>query len=499
VAVLDVTAFADSAMGSFMHLETLELARMMSGASRRAGGPGSGKGVRLAAPQRAGVELLVNNYLLGNKPPAFDILYWNSDTTRLPARLHADFINLLESNGLARPGGVRLAGRPLDLQQLRCDSYILAGRTDHITPWQGCYRTRALLGGRSDFVLCSSGHVQSIVSPPGNPKAGFLSTPHSDGTPEEFEAQASATAGSWWPHLAEWLAARSNAPQARPAGHRLARASRALPGPGHLRPEPQRDAPARNRQAAHAPTSACSKSTASGCAWPRAARAPAAAPCCCSTASAPASRRWRPSWPTSPTRASSPSTRRASAPRRHPPLPYRLRQVARLGARTARQPRHRAGRRAGRVLGRRGRAGVRAAASRSLPHPHPGGHLRRLRDGARQADVMLMLLSPRRYLDPAYMLRVGGRLYGGVLRFEQDLLEMHADAMRGPTLRGYLYQLLAVWGWTSWHRLRRLQTPALPADGQRRPHRSARQRATHRRAPAPERSWRRSSAGTCSS
>ena len=104
-----------------------------------------------------------------------------------------DFINLLESNGLARPGGVQLAGRPLDLRQLRCDSYILAGRTDHITPWKGCYRTRALLGGHSDFVLCSSGHVQSIVSPPGNPKAGFLTGSQEDGTPEDFEANASTT------------------------------------------------------------------------------------------------------------------------------------------------------------------------------------------------------------------------------------------------------------------------------------------------------------------
>jgi polyhydroxyalkanoate synthase len=216
VAVLDVTAFADSAMGPFMHLETLELARMMSGASGALEGQDLAKVFAWLRPNELVWSYWVNNYLLGNKPPAFDILYWNSDTTRLPARLHADFINLLESNGLARPGGVRLAGRPLDLQQLRCDSYILAGRTDHITPWQGCYRTRALLGGRSDFVLCSSGHVQSIVSPPGNPKAGFLSTPHSDGTPEEFEAQASATAGSWWPHLAEWLAARSNARKRAP-------------------------------------------------------------------------------------------------------------------------------------------------------------------------------------------------------------------------------------------------------------------------------------------
>jgi len=216
VAVLDVTAFADSAMGSFMHLETLELARMMSGATGALEGQDLAKVFAWLRPNELVWSYWVNNYLLGKKPPAFDILYWNSDTTRLPARLHADFINLLETNGLARPGGVKMAGRSLDLRQLRCDSYILGGRTDHITPWEGCYRTRALLGGHSDFVLCSSGHVQSIVSPPGNPKASFLTGPQADGTPEEFEAHASATEGSWWPHLAEWLAGRSAARKRAP-------------------------------------------------------------------------------------------------------------------------------------------------------------------------------------------------------------------------------------------------------------------------------------------
>ena len=144
-----------------------------------------------------------------------------------------------------------------------------------------------------------------------------------------------------------------------------------------------------------------------------------------------------------------------------PALPYRLSQIARLGARLLDS----LGIEQADVLGVSWGGAV--AQEFALQHPD---RCRTLTLAATCAgyvmvpgkpDVMLMLLSPRRYLDPAYMLRVGGRLYGGVMRFEQDLLEMHADAMRGPTLRGYLYQLLAVWGWTSWHRLRRLQTPAL--------------------------------------
>jgi poly(3-hydroxyoctanoate) depolymerase len=78
-----------------------------------------------------------------------------------------------------------------------------------------------------------------------------------------------------------------------------------------------------------------------------------------------------------------------------------------------------------------------------------------------QPRVLLQLLSPRRYLDPAHLLRIGGQLYGGILRFERDLLQLHASAMRGPSHRGYLYQLLAIWGWTSWHRLHRVRSPTL--------------------------------------
>jgi poly(3-hydroxyalkanoate) depolymerase len=78
-----------------------------------------------------------------------------------------------------------------------------------------------------------------------------------------------------------------------------------------------------------------------------------------------------------------------------------------------------------------------------------------------QPGVLAKLLSPRRYLDPAYLMQVGGELYGGILRLERDLLQVHADALRGPSRRGYLYQLLALWGWTSWHRLHRIQSPTL--------------------------------------
>jgi polyhydroxyalkanoate synthase len=111
---------------------------------------------------------------------------------------------------------VTIAGRPLDLRDVHCDSYIVAGRTDHITPWQGCYRTRALLGGRSEFVLSSSGHIQAIVNPLTNKKAAFATNSGAHDTPEAFEAGATMHEGTWWPHLAAWLVARSDADQRAP-------------------------------------------------------------------------------------------------------------------------------------------------------------------------------------------------------------------------------------------------------------------------------------------
>src|SRR6185436_11069573 len=81
----------------------------------------------------------VNNYLMGNAPPAFDVLYWNSDTTRLPARLHSDFLDLLDKNPFVAPGRLEIRGKPLDMRKVDVDAYVIAGTNDHITPWQGCY------------------------------------------------------------------------------------------------------------------------------------------------------------------------------------------------------------------------------------------------------------------------------------------------------------------------------------------------------------------------
>ena len=152
---------------------------------------------------------VVNNYLLGNKPPAFDILAWNSDTTRLPAKYHADLLGLIEKNPYRKPGTMEIAGRKIDMRQVNVGAYVIGGVTDHITPWKGCYGTARMFGEKSMFVLANAGHLQSLLNPPGAPKAHFFAAPAKADSPEDWAKSAIRTEGSWWPHWREWIRARS--------------------------------------------------------------------------------------------------------------------------------------------------------------------------------------------------------------------------------------------------------------------------------------------------
>jgi polyhydroxyalkanoate synthase subunit PhaC len=151
----------------------------------------------------------VNNYLQGRPPAAFDILYWNADTTRLPAALHRDFIALALSNALTVPDAATMLGSPVDLAKVDTDAYVIAGVADHLCPWQSCYRTTQLLGGPVTFVLSTSGHIASMINPPANPKASFQTAAANPPDPGGFLAAAHMVPGSWWSDYSSWLAARS--------------------------------------------------------------------------------------------------------------------------------------------------------------------------------------------------------------------------------------------------------------------------------------------------
>jgi len=160
----------------------------------------------------------VNNYLQGQPPPPFDILYWNADTTRLPAAVHRDFIEIALANALTRPDVASMLGSPVDLSKVDIDSYMVAGVADHLCPWQSCYRSTQLLGGRSRFILSTSGHIASMVNPPTSKKATFQTAQDNPSDPRVWLRTAQTVPGSWWPDYSAWLAERSGGRKERPTG-----------------------------------------------------------------------------------------------------------------------------------------------------------------------------------------------------------------------------------------------------------------------------------------
>ncbi|MBP0627685.1 MULTISPECIES: alpha/beta fold hydrolase [unclassified Cupriavidus] len=224
---------AESQLGLFSTPEAVTAARHGSASRGVLDGDALGRVFAWLRPNDLVWNYWVNNYLLGNAPPAFDVLYWNNDTTRLPAGLHGQFLDMLTLNQLATPGALQVLGHAISLADVDCDKYVLAGMTDHITPWKAVYRSAQAFGGRTEFVLSSSGHVQSLVNPPGNAKARYFRNGTPDAQPETWLEGATAEQGSWWEHWTQWLKKRSGPKRNAPAA------------PGSLRFAPCGEAPGR--------------------------------------------------------------------------------------------------------------------------------------------------------------------------------------------------------------------------------------------------------------
>jgi len=174
----------------------------------------------------------VNNYLLGQDPPAFDILAWNADATRLTSGFHRQMLDLVAENKLAHPGTMTVLGTPIDISRITTDTYVAAGLTDHIVPWQNCYRTTQMVSGPTEFVLCSSGHIQTVVADPKHRGLGYFLNPQTPSSAEQWMAGAVRHEGSWWEHWVAWLADRSGEQVAPPAalGSRRYPPKEAAPG-----------------------------------------------------------------------------------------------------------------------------------------------------------------------------------------------------------------------------------------------------------------------------
>ncbi|APU28636.1 class II poly(R)-hydroxyalkanoic acid synthase [Ectopseudomonas alcaliphila JAB1] len=230
VSVLDTQL--DTQVALFADEKTLEAAKRRSYQAGVLEGSDMAKVFAWMRPNDLIWNYWVNNYLLGNEPPVFDILYWNNDTTRLPAALHGEFIDMFQTNPLTRPGALEVCGTPIDLKQVTCDFFVVAGTTDHITPWDSCYKSAHLFGGKCEFVLSNSGHIQSILNPPGNPKARYMTNSAMPLDPKAWQESSTKHADSWWLHWQTWLSERSgetkNAPRA--LGNKKFPAGEAAPG-----------------------------------------------------------------------------------------------------------------------------------------------------------------------------------------------------------------------------------------------------------------------------
>ena len=156
-------------------------------------------------------SFVVNNYLLGNDPFPFDLLYWNADSTRMPARMHSFYLRkMYQENLLSKPGGITLSGVPIDLRKIKTPAYFLSTREDHIAPWKSTYKGTQLLGGSKRFVLAASGHIAGVVNPPEGGKYSHWINEALPPDPDDWFKGATEIAGSWWPDWHRWVSAQAN-------------------------------------------------------------------------------------------------------------------------------------------------------------------------------------------------------------------------------------------------------------------------------------------------
>ena len=166
-----------------------------------------GTDLQCVAAKRPDLPIRVNNWLQGNKPPSFDLLAWNEDSTRMPARMHSEYLRSCYLRNEFARGEFEIDGNRLDPSLVDIDTYVLAAVDDHIVPWTSGYKTTQLLGGKSRFVLSSSGHIAGIVNPP-SPKAKHWVNDSLPADPHEWKANAQLVDATWWQDWTAWIAER---------------------------------------------------------------------------------------------------------------------------------------------------------------------------------------------------------------------------------------------------------------------------------------------------
>lgn len=151
-------------------------------------------------------SFVINNYLMGKEPFPFDLLFWNADSTRMPAVMHSYYLrNMYKENALVQPGGLELGGVKIDLRKIKVPVYILSTKEDHIAPWKSTYAATQLYSGNTTFVLASSGHIAGVVNPPASDRYSYRTNTKKPETPNAWLESAKEHPGSWWPHWDKWV------------------------------------------------------------------------------------------------------------------------------------------------------------------------------------------------------------------------------------------------------------------------------------------------------
>ncbi|WP_340118121.1 class I poly(R)-hydroxyalkanoic acid synthase [Pelagibius sp. 7325] len=151
-------------------------------------------------------SFVVNNYLMGKDPFPFDLLYWNSDSTRMPAAMHSFYLRrMYQENKLVEPGGITLKGVKIDLSKVKQPACLISTREDHIAPWKATYSATQLLGGPVKFILAGSGHIAGVVNPPEAQKYGYWTNDKNPKDPDAWCNSADEHQGSWWPEWQTWI------------------------------------------------------------------------------------------------------------------------------------------------------------------------------------------------------------------------------------------------------------------------------------------------------
>ncbi|QZD95253.1 PHA/PHB synthase family protein [Qipengyuania gelatinilytica] len=212
----------DIEAGSLVSENGLELARRRASKKGVIKGDDLARGFAWLRPNDLIWNYVINNYLLGQDPPAFDVLFWNADATNLSGALMGDFLTVFETLAFTKQGEVEMVDHKIDLSKVTSDLFILGGVTDHITPWKATYRSTRLFGSKDiTYVLSHSGHMQAILNPPGNPKAKYyIQKDPKKKLPETADQWLEGTeevAGSWWPYWMNWVQERSGDKKKAPA------------------------------------------------------------------------------------------------------------------------------------------------------------------------------------------------------------------------------------------------------------------------------------------